>query len=157
MRDTNDGYIGIIGNKLVSTPIQFKIDTLVMAECWFPEQILAKHVVNIIVISGYSDDEEPLPADPDDDIAIYESALLQRKYAFGPAKVVKTIKQIIQDTSSSVPIQGNNIMFCYFFLVPPLLVATILKFDTGSSQYDLYTFLTLTMPAPTKDPEVKKV
>jgi hypothetical protein len=121
MRDPEDGCIGIFGNELVPTPIQFKINTSVMAECWFPEQILTKHLVNIIMISGYYDDEEPLPADTDDDIAIYESSLLQRKYAFGPGKVAKTIKRtprLKQETSSSVPIQGNNIMFRHFFLQP---------------------------------------
>jgi hypothetical protein len=114
MRDANDGYIGIIGNELVSTPIQFKFEAPVMDECWFPKQILTKHLVNIIMISGYYDDKEPVPADTDDDGSIYKSALLQRKYAFGPGKAVKTTKQTPgpkQDTSSPLPIGLFNVHY----------------------------------------------
>jgi hypothetical protein len=147
MKDTDDGYIGIIGNELVSTPIQFKIDTPIMAECWFPKEDLTKHLVNIIMINGYYDDEEPLPHDTDDDVSIYERALLQRKYAFAfvQGKVGKTMKQTPgseEGTSDTTSTQSNNIMFRHFFLVPPLLVATILTFNTGSSlypsRYDMY-------------------
>jgi hypothetical protein len=163
MRNPNDGYMGIMDNELVLTPIRLKIDAPAMAECWFPEPNLTKHLVNIIMISRYYDDKKPLPAAADDNVSIYETALLQRKYAFGPGKVGKITKQTPgpqEGTSDSTPTQGNNIMFCHLFLVPPLLSATILKFNTGSSlypsRYDLYSFFTLTMSALAKDPEVRK-
>jgi hypothetical protein len=82
MRNTDDGYIGIIGSELVSSPIKFKIDAPVMAECWFSKQDLAKHLVDIIMISGFYDDEEPLPSYTSDDVSFYEKVLLQWKYFF---------------------------------------------------------------------------
>jgi hypothetical protein len=147
MTNNNEEYIGIIGNELLSPPIWIKIGDLAMSEQWFLEEELTKHLVDIISISGYYDDEEPLPTLEDDDITGYEQALLQRRYSFGPSKVGKmmeTTPGAKEGAANTTTTHGNGITFQHYFLVPPILVHVLLQFDTGSSlypsRYDIFGF-----------------
>jgi hypothetical protein len=79
MTNNNEEYIGIIGNELLSPPIQIKFGDLAISKQWFLEEELTKHLVYIISICGYYDDEDPLPTPNDDDITSYEQALIAKQ------------------------------------------------------------------------------
>jgi hypothetical protein len=83
---SNEYFFGFTGNKLLSTPVKFKIDSSFLSKHLIPKEEMTKHLVNIITICNYFDDKPPLPPDINDDIAILEDSLLKCKYAFGPSK-----------------------------------------------------------------------
>jgi hypothetical protein len=125
-------------SEILSSPVRFTIGDLATSEQWLLEQDITKHLVDIISISGYYDDEEPIPSTNKHDITSYEQALLQRKYSFGPSKTRKMTKQSpgAKDGSSGITtIQGNGICVHHYFLIPPLLVHVLLQVNMGSSFY----------------------
>jgi hypothetical protein len=148
----NKEYVVIIGNELLSSLIRIKIGDLAMSKQWFLEEELTKHLVDVISISGYYDDEEPLPIPDDDDITSYKQALVQRKYSFAPSKagkMMKTTPGAKEGATNTTTTHGNGITFRHYFLVPPILVHVLLQSDTGSSLYpscyDIFSVFILTI------------
>jgi hypothetical protein len=114
---SNEEFFGFIGNELLLTPVEFKIDSSFLSEHLIPEEEMTKHLVNIITICNYFDDKPPLPPDIDDDIATLKDSLLKRKYAFGPSKSGKIsvpkpdFKEGANDTKSNLGKRHHALKF----------------------------------------------